>query len=244
MRAREAAKGLALVLILVGMVSTIGLALPGPWTVWSLLVPFVGIVGGFGLFLRVHFAADRAPDYLHAACGEFFDRDGFCFAVRMRVDDGACVMQLYFQSRQSVPSHCAVALRAQGPGSPHVGFDFTCPPAGFGVVEVPAPVAPLLAGQMGVWQVGASVDYPQGRGETLRFRDGMVIRTNTRFKSLFGDVVLLGGLLMGEISILTNATVRARFPVDLSHQPAQFPPASMRVMWKLGDPPLGEIQPL
>ncbi len=45
-------------------------------------------------------------------------------------------------------------------------------PAAFGVAEIPVPIEPKYQGTVQKFDVGAAMEYPEGRGSTVRCRDG------------------------------------------------------------------------
>ena len=72
------------------------------WWTLRLGMPVLAVVAMAG-FLRLHFQRDRAPDFLSQVAGAFFDRAGFCFAPVAAVENGVCVMQIFFQNRYARP---------------------------------------------------------------------------------------------------------------------------------------------
>src|ERR1700722_18075970 len=56
------------------------------------------------LFLKLHFRADLAQDYLRRHAGTYFNRDGFGFAFSVSAVDGIAYMDAYFQNQRDQPS--------------------------------------------------------------------------------------------------------------------------------------------
>src|SRR5688500_16359909 len=60
-----------------------------------------------------------------------------------------------------------------------IACEIPCAPAAYGVARIPVPLSATIQGKRQSFGVGASVDFPYGRGRTLRFRDGIVVRANS-----------------------------------------------------------------
>ncbi len=143
--------------------------------------PIVSAVA-IGLFLKLHFRADIVPDYLYRYVGNYFNRGGFCFGFRPIAKNGICFVEAYFQNQTDRPCRGRIALRpARGfflgrEQIATVTFDIACEPAAFGVARIAIPLPERVQGKRQSFDVGASVEYPPGKGRTLRFRDGLAVR--------------------------------------------------------------------
>jgi hypothetical protein len=76
--------------VLVLMVSAIAAAIawiddrPNSTTWLFRTIPAVVAVLALGMFLRLHWQRDLAPDFLAERVGKYLERDGFCFSVARR----------------------------------------------------------------------------------------------------------------------------------------------------------------
>jgi hypothetical protein len=219
---------------------------PGP-LVWTLRTggPITAIAAIAGIvFLCIR--RDRIADYLRAIAGDrFFNRDGFCFALSITEQDGICYLLAHFQNQYDQPSEGQIALR---PARKFFGrrsqidplaFEIRCEPAAFGVAKIPLPVSRDLLGSKQPFEVGASVRYPQGKGTQLRFRDGLFLRTDSRFNNAFGTAVSVFGLMSGSFMTVKPATVTFVIPAMAASDVPESATAEVRTLWRLGDAPLG-----
>ena len=214
---------------------------------WKYGLPLL-CLAAIGVFLKIHFRADEAPDYLSPR-GRFFNRGGFCFNVLPDVVDGVCVFVVFFQNQYENRSVGRVALR------PARGFflgrakmesilvEIDCKPAAFGIARVAVPLPAALQGRRQSFEVGASVEYPEGKGRQLRFRDGVTLRSNSKFGNAFATGLTVAGALTGQIVYQRPATVTIDLPKGVAEDIAdQDKPAPNDTLWKLGDPPLPEAK--
>lgn len=197
-----------------------------------------------GGVLALHFRRDLAPDYLYATVGEYFNRAGFCFGFNARELEGVCYIDAYFQNQHERPCLGRIAIRpAKGffltrARIDAITFEARCEGGAFGFVSVPVSIPRELQGKKQSFEVGASVEYPEGRGRMLRFRDGISLRTNTEFGKGFETAVTLVGALGGTIIWTRPAKVTVLLPGGTAEEipESAFPIFTTR--WALGDPPL------
>lgn len=197
-------------------------------------------------FLIIHFRADKVPDYLHQHFRTYFNRGGFCFAFRPTAVDGVCYLEIYFQNQQDESCIGRIALRpARGfflgrAKMEPIAAEIRCEPAAYGVARVGIPIPADLQGKKQSFEVGASVDYPQGRGETLRFRDGTVIRANSNFGDAFRTSLRIGSALLGSphFVLLQPKTVLLELPKGVAEEVPNDLRPQVETLWKLGDTPL------
>jgi hypothetical protein len=215
---------------------------------WILRIGFVALgVVSLGVLLKMYFRRDDVPDYLHDMFGGYFNRGGFCFMVTTHKKHAVCYFDFYFQNQHDSPCTGQIALR---PGKAFFGnradMDViacyvSCPPAAFGVARVPVSIPAELQGRSQKFDVGASVEYPDGRGKLLRFREGAVIRTNAEFGNTFHNALTVAGAFGGMIVISKPASVT----FDLPDRVVDYIPDRMQVevetIWQLGDPPLADL---
>jgi hypothetical protein len=202
-----------------------------------------------GIFLKIHFRADEVRDYLGPRIGTYFNRDGFCFGILPAVADGICVFEVYFQNQYENRCVGRVALR------PARGFflsrakmesiiaEVDCEPAAFGVARVAVPLPAALQGCRQSFEIGASVEYPEGKGRRLRFGDGVVLRANSKFGNAFAAGLTVAGALTGQIVYTSPATVAIDLPNGVAEDVADRARLTpVDTIWKLGDPPLSETK--
>lgn len=241
---REWLKGALCLVVLAGVVITLlswSTSRPSPATeTYRIIGPLIGAMALLG-FLFLHFRGDTAPDFLFQDAGRYFDRGGFCFVPQAGLASGCPVLLIRFQNRFSRPCHASVALRpargfflARAPVEV-IGCDIDCGPGAYGVITVPFPVPKELQGTRQLFEVGASVDYPQGRGKRLRNRDGLVIRRNSSFRSGFTAAVALAGAAAGTIVFASPATVTLTLPAGEAES-SPDPEPKVSVLWMLGEP--------
>jgi hypothetical protein len=209
--------------------------------------PVVAVLAIAG-FLKLHFRADVVPDYLRRYIGTYFNRGGFCFGFRTRVVDGVCHLETYFQNQQDESCAGRVALRpARGfflgrSKKDTVAIEIECGPAAFGVAKTAIPIPADLQGKRQSFEVGASVEYPNGKGHAVRFGTGIVLRANSNFRNAFKTTLDVAGVLtghVGHIVFLTPATVTIDLPADVAEDVPEGLPPEIKTLWELGDPPLG-----
>src|SRR5215208_825678 len=134
-------------------------------------VPVAITLVALAVFLWLHRRRDLAPDLLAAQVGRYFDRNGFCFQLLPSDVDGTCVFLLMFQNRHEKACTARVALRPVTFGGAHetlVHMQLNCPGAAFGVAKRNVGIPAKLQGKKVSFDVGADVEYPDGKGRMLR----------------------------------------------------------------------------
>jgi len=250
---RETLKVLCLVVLMFGVpTAAVTWIDPHPTTTVTLLkfsCPVLAVLGLAG-FLLLHFRADKVPDYLSREFPNFFNRGGFCFAFRPTLEEGVCWLEVYFQNQQDKPCIGQVALRpARGFFLGRVKMDpiavqIPCEPAAYGIAKVPIPIPWDLQEKKQSFEVGASVEYPNGKGSTLRFRDGISLRANSNFGNAFGTLLIAGGVMtghLGHILFLRPKTVTLELPGGAYEEVPDGLKPEILTRWKLGDSPLQEL---
>lgn len=201
-----------------------------------------------GVLLKLHRRQDRVPDYLQAATGVYFNRDGFCFGFATSVAGGMCLMHAYFQNQFERPCLDRIALRpSRGfflnrAQIEWITFEIRCDAAAFGVATLPIALPQDVQGKAQSFEVGASVEYPDGKGKRLRYRDGIFLRTNTNFGSAFGAAVKVLGAMSGHIVLSKPASVTISLPNEVAAALPADAVSDIKTLWKLGDPPLDKPQ--
>jgi hypothetical protein len=224
---REFIKGVLLVgLLTAGIAAAMGWIEDRPEALgWSLRIGGVVVaIVFFALFLRMHFQPDLVPDLLRETCGGYFEKNGLCFAIQAVVENETCCLLVHFQNRYARACRGEIALRpARGffmrrGAFPTIKFAIECPAAGFGVVRVPLAIPGKLQGKKQTLEIGATVQYPKGRGRMLRFRDGGLIRTNAEFVNSFGNLLTAAGALTGHFVSYSPATLTFTLPIGVAEE--------------------------
>jgi hypothetical protein len=215
--------------------------------------PIVAVLS-LAAILKLYFRHDIARDYLMESMGEYFNRNGFCFKFDIEVFGGVCQFHTYFQNQYEGPCVGRIVLR------PARGFFLTCAKidtitleipceaAGYGVATLPIPLPREVQGKKQVFEVGASVNYPQGKGRRLRFRDGVYLRTNSNFGITFGEALTISSVLgmaltfifalRGTFLLLKPETIEIPMPTNAAEElPDRLSPRII-MLWKLGDLPI------
>lgn len=245
----ESVKAVAsLVLILASVMTAVAWFLdqPGP-AQWGLRIgaPIVGVLA-IGVILKLHLRADAVPDYLRKKTARYFNRDGFCFTCNMYPCNEICYLSAWFQNQYDQPCHGRIALRpARGflsfrPRIDVIRFDVHCEPAAYGCAMIPVPLSRKFQGRRQKFEVGASVDYPQGKGQRLRFADGIFLRPDENFSSEFTKALTVAGALTGQFVMNRPATVRLVLPIGVAEELPEDVGPEVKTLWRLGDPPLEE----
>jgi hypothetical protein len=196
------------------------------------------------VFLRIHFRADLAPDYLHQHFRKYFNCSGLCFAFRTYVVERVCHLVVVYQNQQDQACLGSIALRpARGffmgrADVEPIRIEIQCEPAAFGIAKIAIPVPGSLQGKRQMFEVGASVQYPNGKGRRLRFRDGLLLRTNADFRNAVGMALTLAGAVMGHIVWTKPANITIDLPLGVAEDVADGMAPGIKTLWKLGDPPL------
>jgi hypothetical protein len=215
-------------------------------TVWSLRIVFVLVcLGALIGFLAIHFKLilfrpDLAPDFLREFFGAYFDRGGFCFSFAMSAEARSCILWIFYQNRHENPCYARVAIR---PAAGFLGgrkldplvFDIHANCAAFGVARAVIPMPRTYQGRTQSFEIGASVDYPSGKGPTLRFGDGIPVRTNADFTSV-RRTMTTAALLAGGIFIhYRPASVTLKVPIGISDDLPTDSEIAVETLWTIGD---------
>src|SRR5262249_3984613 len=122
---------------------------------------------------------DKFPDLLRKACGGYFERDGFCFAIIPVASNCQSRVDVYFQSRFERNSRAQVVIRPSRQfflnrrPIESLTVEIECAGGAYGVARVPWAVPARFQGKKQSFDVGAHVEYPSGRGAMVRYRDGI-----------------------------------------------------------------------
>ncbi len=233
----------ALILIVASIATAVAWFLDRPdTTTWAFRIgsPILALAS-LGLILKLNARADLVHDYLREHAGSYFNRDGFCFALVPHVVDQTAYICAYFQNQYDQPSIGRIAVR---PGRGFfmgranidaITYEIHCAPAAFGIARIAVPIPRKLQGKRQSFEVGASVEYPNGKGHRLRFHDGVFLRTNTKFGSAFGTALTIAGAAGGAIILSKPATMTMELPLEVAEDVSTSSP-EIKTLWQLDDP--------
>lgn len=235
----------ALVFIVSGSVAALAWRADNPDnTTWALRVGGTAIaILSLGVILHLHFRADLAHDYLREYAGTYFNRHGFGFSVSAASLDGIAYMDAYFQNQHANRCVARIALRHV----PQLGiqlrticYDIKCGPAAFGIARMAVPIPRHLQGMDHSFEVGASVQYPEGKGKRLLFHDGLFLRANADFGNRLATVLTIGAAMGGAFFLHRPAKITLQIPASVAEDLAGDCAPEVRILWTLGDPRLVE----
>ena len=202
---------------------------------------------GVFLFLKACVLKDVESDYLRLIQKHYFRRDGFCFTSVVTAEEGVAVMKVYFQSQYDQPSVARVALRPSRrlflarPAIFPIIFEIDCPPAGVGVARIAFSIPHDLQGQLQSFEVGLSVQYPHGKGQRVRFHEGLLLRTNANFGDSFSTGLTIIAACVGILTLSRLATAKIKLPVGVAGELSVPSEPEVIVLWQLGDRDLRNI---
>ncbi len=179
---------------------------------------------------------DQAPDFLSKLSSQFFERDGFCFSVDLQVTDAVCLLCVYFQNRYELPCTAQISFLVAASDSSafqNLTMNISCGPAEFGRRMSPWAIPKSLQGKIATMSLMTGVEYPEGRGSLLRFREG--IRTGAIKESSARNLLILAMALSGHIIIEKPARLQVALPSNLEDPPVPREIVT-ETIWRLGDP--------
>jgi hypothetical protein len=214
-------------------------------TVWSVRIVATAVAGiGLVGFLVLHFRKDRAPDYLSALGGVYYDRNGFCFKISTDVIDGCCYIRITFQTRFERGCRATIVLKPAVvfgvfERSDFVGgvFEVDCPGGGYGVTTAPLPIPKAYQGKRETFAIGATVVFPNGKGRMLRFgsKGALVVRNDAEMKNRFYGRLANVAALTGGIMVYAPARVTFTLPQNVAESVPESAIASQAIRWQLSD---------
>jgi hypothetical protein len=232
----ESLKAVLGALVIMGTFRGMTWLMDEPW-VWkarlasSLMIAVPGI-----LLIREKYRKDLVPDYLGRQMGEYFERNGFCFAVRLK-SEKVCELEVYFQNQYAMACQVMVSLEPTMDGLDLSGLEtlklsIACAPGAYGKVSQEMLIPAQLKGTVVQWDVTASVEYPNGRGKLLRYHNGLRVGN----RPATGTYLLtLASLFAGHIYQEKPARISLQFP-EYSNASGNPVPPRFRTFWQVGDP--------
>jgi hypothetical protein len=212
----------------------------------------VAAIAAIAALIRLQFSiqSDLVPDFLSANRKTFFEQNGLCFSIYATSEDGVFCANAMYQNRYDQSCRARIVLRpvagvfrpAVGPfrsDFPTIVFDISCGPAGFGIASVPLPVSSRHQGKNLTLQIGASVDYPAGKGKKLRFRDGSLLRYDAEFRNSYMRILQVLYLFCGGLLFSFPASVTFCLPDGVAESLPAGQGQRTRTLWTLGDEVIG-----
>jgi hypothetical protein len=236
---RATYRGLTLALLLAAGVCWI---IPGnhdPVVMLALMFTAGTILAGLAWLFSQRPAKREAPDILAERVGTYFESDGLCFAARLSVEDGLCWFNVFCQNRYARPVQGTLYFIpmegvAKEKGGRHdvepLMVDVSCDGGEVAVVSFPYPIGAAWQGKIIVYDVMATVNYAQRRGELLRTPQGMPVgEPTTETRELFKDAAWLA---LGHVRLSRGASCELNLPTGVAES---IPPdTSVRnsVLWE------------
>lgn len=187
------------------------------------------------LLIRAAKRKDRSPDFLARYSLRYFERDGFCFIIRPTAIDETCFFEMHYQNRYTKPCQARVVVSRGLTTIMTIPVD--CEAAGFGVARVPYGVNPNYLGTARRFEVSAAVRYPEGRGELVRFREGLRVGS-VKVGDWTGAaaVATIGLAGLGVLSFRRAARMTIQLPRGVRESVADDAPIVSETLWRLGGP--------
>jgi hypothetical protein len=149
---------------------------------WSLRGGFTVLaVGGLIAYFFTFNPKDEVTDHLRQLSkGKHFDLDGFAFLPTVVARNGVAYVEVLFQNQRDCAAIGRVLMVPLGrlfrdSGLKAVAFEVPCEPGVFGVARLPIPVPVAHQGEWEHWNVGAGIEFPNGKGGLLRFGHGLQV---------------------------------------------------------------------
>jgi hypothetical protein len=176
---------------------------------------------------------DFTPDYLSHCNGPIFERDGLCFKVSLDNEDQTAMFTIMYQNRYEGPALARVAVRAVGSTVATVSPRIECGPAGFGVAKFPVAIPARHQGKKATLEIGASTDYPLGKGREVRFRSGRAVLHDSQFRKLPLKNRALPGYSVGCILMQMAARIRLNLPCNVAEYVPDETTGHAEELWSL-----------
>jgi hypothetical protein len=202
---------------------------------------FSGVVVLFGILAatclailpRTQQRREIAPDYLDRCKGPVFERDGFCFTVSLDAEDRVATFTIMYQNRYDGPSASYIALRPAGGSVATISPRIECGPAGFGVAKFPVAIPAPHQGKTVTMEIGASAEYPLGKGREVRFRTGRAVRQDSQFRTQPLKNRALPGKSAKRILMQMATTTRLALPSNVAEYVPDDATGHAEELWSL-----------
>lgn len=186
---------------------------------------------------------DIEPDIIRQIAGRPFERDGLCFCIIPRAYDGVMCLNIVFQNQYASACDARVVVSPPlksfslgGRQFPAVAVDIQCDGGAVGVVRTAFGVPAKFQGRRILFEVAAATKYRGGRGQLLRFRNGM--RVGKANSSGLGAAVVAAAVVTamsaGSVLHSTPASIAIDLAQPVSEETPQQDPVA-RTLWRPGD---------
>ena len=176
---------------------------------------------------------DIVPDYLGRSSGPVFERDGLCFTVSLDAEDRTATFIIMYQNRYDRALAAYIALRPVGSSVATISPRIDCGPAGFGVAKFPVAVPARHQGKSVTMEIGASTEFPLGKGREVRFRTGRGVLQDSQFRSLPLKNRALPDNSVGRILMQTAITTRLALPSNVAEYVPDEETGHAEELWSL-----------
>ena len=176
---------------------------------------------------------NKVPDFLAQVSPRYFERDGFCFATIPQIVNGDSFMQIYYQNRYERPCEAQILIRASS-GLSDISLGVSCNSAEFGCSTIPWHIPQYLLGERVSLSLYAGVNYPNGRGTLLRYKDGL--RVGAVGMDFWREGLQIAGAVGGALVLSRPARIQLTLPSGASANTRETISVETRTIWKLGDP--------
>jgi hypothetical protein len=204
---------------------------------WTIRFVFIaGAMAAAGLLCWAALRRDRAPDMLAPITRSYLESDGLCFIFTADVFENFCRLNVYFQNRYSRRCRCEIFLDppkrfwfGRLPLAP-ARFEIDCGGGECGIARVCYPVPPESQGQAVSFEVAARTKYAQGRGQLLRYREGLRVGPRQGGASA---IVSLAAACVGVLYLSRSARAILQLPVGVaSSVDSVNSQASLEIIWR------------
>ena len=185
---------------------------------------------------------DKVPDFLAAITGNYYQHDGFCFVVLPTVANGLLTLTMLAQNKFSERCEATLAFK---PWADRERFlpeqvELSLPPAALVAMRIPVAVPDHLQGKSVEVEIFATARYPDGRGQLLRFREGLTVG---RPPNAVKDTVITALFAaIGFLYVSSPATLDIKLSTELANCLMDDISTTTTVLWKLGDAETIDIQ--
>ena len=183
-----------------------------------------------GLSIWAYRMKDDLPDLLGDAGFQYFERDGFCFAVVPAVKEGRMLLTIWYQNRYAGPCAAEILIRpscATTDACPlsSLTLRIECDGGGHDQVAVPWEATDARPNREIKCYFGVDVRYPKGCGATLRTRTGIQVASvkDVSVPELVLPLVTTGVLKFPFPEGVTISSANASAPKPPAPAPAPAP---------------------
>lgn len=218
---------------------------PGQLTVAIWTTRFVApvvMVTAVGVVIRSALRPDSAPDYLKAIVGRAFECEGLCFSVVPDVEGDVAELHVFWQNRFARRCELTITLQRMAlfalsrRSLETLAATIGCEGGAFGVTRIPVGVPTKLQGRKKPFEIAASVRYPEGRGEMLRFRAGQQVSSEGSRAAVGTAATFLGPYGLVLTGLMPRRRMRLRYPKDVRETAPVSAHPRTEIFWAPGDP--------